>query len=206
MCVWQRNHWTPLTYKSCSTDVISKMKWLYLFPFCICFLFSSTFFPFRSIVKCMWKVNDWYGYIGIFFACYDEKKTISICFFISPYHRNKFIYCSANNAPFQWINIAYRTKVGDFFFVIHWKQLSRNYFKIAVLICMRVRAHWSIYTCTHLYSSIYLYIYAVCQHNLNGNSLIIKFSSELWTTCSRVHEKCEHLAYTHRNFFCIVEY
>lgn len=79
VCLWQRNHWTLLTYKSCSADVISKMKRLHYSLFASAFL-SLLFLFLSALPQNVEKVNVWYGFIR-FFCLFQRKKIILNCFF-----------------------------------------------------------------------------------------------------------------------------
>lgn len=129
-----------------------------------------------------------------FFACCDGKNR-----FFSPYHRNLVYLLFAKQRPIPIDVHVQREQSGNFSFAFHWKQLSRNYFEISAYsyangmvyaVCVRVCVCAAHAVLQSVYSSIYLFIYVLFVNNLIVSSLIIKFSSELWT-CSRVHEKCE---------------
>lgn len=133
VCLWQRNHWTLSTYKSCSADVISKMKRLHYSLFASAFL-SLLFLFLSALPQNVEKVNVWYGFIRFFCLFQRKKNHFKLFFFLhSPYQRNKFNCYFANNAPFQW-DFHGIEQSGGLFFAFQWKQLSRNYFEIGAYL------------------------------------------------------------------------
>lgn len=160
VCLWQRNHWTLLTYKSCSADVISKMKRLHYSLFASAFL-SLLFLFLSALPQNVEKVNVWYGFIR-FFCLFQRKKIILNCFFFlhSPYQRNKFNCYFANNAPFQWDFHGIEQSRGAFFRISVEAIISKsvlicmqNARCVYCILCMRI-AHAA---CSEVYSPIFIY-------------------------------------------------